>query len=37
MGRMSLDIVPPAERYAVCLTLYHAGRTVRQRRKDGNK
>lgn len=33
-----LDILAPAERDAVCLALYHAGYTVRQRkRKDGNK
>ena len=33
-----LDINTQLERYAVCLALYHAGYTVRQRRrKDGNK
>lgn len=32
------DINTPAERDAVCLSLFHAGYTVRQRRrKDGNK
>lgn len=30
--------LPPAERDAVCLALFRAGYTVRQRRrKDGNK
>lgn len=33
-----LDVNTPAERDAVCLALFHAGYTVRQRkRKDGNK
>ncbi len=33
-----LYINTPAERDAVCLALFHAGYTVRQRRrKDGNK
>lgn len=34
----ALDVNTPAERDAVCLALFHAGYTVRQRRrKDGNK
>lgn len=38
MDWIALDIATPAERDAVCLALYHAGYTVRQRRrKDGNK
>lgn len=38
MNWIPLDIVTPAERGAVCLALFHAGYTVRQRRrKDGNK
>lgn len=38
MEWIPLDIVTPAERDAVCLALFHAGYTVRQRRrKDGNK
>lgn len=38
MDWLSLDILTPAERDAVVLALYHAGYTVRQRRrKDGNK
>lgn len=38
MDWIHLDIVTPAERDAVCLALFHAGYTVRQRRrKDGNK
>lgn len=33
-----LDILTPTERNAVCLALFHARYTVRQRRrKDGNK
>lgn len=35
---LTLDIITAAERDAVILALYHAGYTVRQRkRKDGNK
>lgn len=38
MGWTSLDINTPAERDAVCLALFRAGYTVRQRkRKDGGK
>lgn len=38
MDWIPLDINTPAERDAVILALYHAGYTVRQRkRKDGNK
>lgn len=38
MEYLILDINTPAERDAVCLALYHAEYTVRQRRrKDGNK
>lgn len=39
MDWIPINIVPPpAEQDAVCLALYHAGYTVRQRRrKDGNK
>ena len=38
MDWIPLDIVTPAERDAVCLALFRAGYTVRQRRrKDGNK
>lgn len=38
MDWIPLDIVTPTERDAVCLALFHAGYTVRQRRrKDGNK
>lgn len=37
MDWISLDITTPAERDAVCMALYYAGYTVRQRRrKDGN-
>ena len=36
--RTPIDINTRAERDAVCLALFHAGYTVRQRRrKDGNK
>lgn len=38
MDWIPLDINTPEERDAVILALYHAGYTVRQRkRKDGNK
>lgn len=38
MDWIPLDINTPAERDAVCLALFRAGYTVRQRRrKDGNK
>lgn len=38
MDWIHLDINTPAERDAVCLALFRAGYTVRQRRrKDGNK
>lgn len=38
MNWMPLDIVIPSERDAVCLALFRAGYTVRQRRRrDGNK
>ena len=38
MEWMALDVNTPAERDAVCLVLFPAGYTVRQRRrKDGNK
>lgn len=33
MGRMPIDIVATSDRNAVCLALYHAGRTARQRRQ----
>lgn len=38
MNWTPLDIVTPVERDAVCLALFRAGHTVRQRRrKDGSK
>lgn len=38
MDWIPLDINTPAERDAVMLALFHAGYTVRQRkRKDGNR
>lgn len=38
MDWMPLDVNTPSERDAVSLALFHAGYTVRQRRrKDGNK